>query len=227
MSAKVILGDCLDVLRTLESGSVDAVITDPPYGIGYIYGQGKEVASDPQAYAAFLLPVIQECRRIAKPGALFAVWQAYLNFRHYWTWFGDGIRIYAACKNFVQLRKTPINTGWDPVVMWYEPGKELRPAKPARSIDFFVANTAGVVSDTTRIEKAHPCPRPLDSVTTIVTNFAAEGGIVLDPFCGSGTTGVACIQTGRDFIGIEIDAAYHAIAEKRIAQAANLFAEAS
>lgn len=47
------------------------------------------------------------------------------------------------------------------------------------------------------------------------------GGLILDPFCGSGTTGVACMQTGRRFIGIEIDAGYCDIARRRIAEAAN------
>ena len=218
-------GDCLDFLKTLPSGSVDAVVTDPPYGIGFVYGEEREIASDPQAYGAFLLPVINECRRIAKPGAFFGVWQAALNARHFWTWFGDDIHIYASAKNFVQLRKTPINYGYDPVVMWYQPGSPRRPEKPRRSIDFHVANTAAIVSDTTRIEKGHPCPRPLDTVAEVVANFTLEGGTILDPFMGSGTTGVACMQTGRKFIGCEIDAGYVEIARKRIEAAVPLTAE--
>ncbi len=213
-------GDAIDVLRTLPAASVDAVVTDPPYGIGFQYGAGREVADDPQAYAAFLLPVIQECRRIARPGAFFAIWQGALNFRHFWTWFGDGIRIYAAAKNFVQLRKTPINYGYDPVVMWYQDGAAvLCPAKQARSVDFFVANTAATVSDRGRIEKAHPCPRPLDAVAEVVRNFTLPGGLILDPFAGSGTTALACVQTGRRFIGVEIDAGYCSLARRRLAAA--------
>jgi DNA modification methylase len=221
---EVITGDCLEVLKGMEGGSVDAVVTDPPFGIGYVYGQGKEVASDPQAYGAFILPVIQECKRVAKPGALFAVWQTQLNYRHFWTWFGDDIHVYAAAKNFVQLRKTPINYGYDPVVMWYQPGTPLRPAKPRRSIDFFVANTAAVVSDPTRIEKGHPCPRPLDQVAEIVANFTPENGVVLDPFAGSGTTGVACLQAGRQFIGVEVNDQYADLARRRLS--ATLYAGA-
>ena len=56
-----------------------------------------------------------------------------------------------------------------------------------------------------------------------LVRFSRNGGVVLDPFCGSGTTGVACIQTGRRFIGIEIDEKYAAIAHRRIADAAPLF----
>jgi site-specific DNA-methyltransferase (adenine-specific) len=210
-------GDCLEVLPTL--GKVDAVVTDPPYGIGFYYEDGKEASSNPQDYAAFVLPVIARCRIISNPGAFFAVWQAALNFRHFWTWFGDDIRIYAAAKNFVQLRKTPINYAYDPVVMWYQPGKPLRPEKPKRSVDYFVANTAGIISDTTRIEKGHPCPRPLDAVSEVVSNFTLPGGVILDPFMGSGTTGVACHSLERRFIGIEKEPKYFDIACRRIESA--------
>ena len=210
------LGDCLEVLKTIEPESIDAVVADPPFGIGFKYGSDKEATSTPEDYWKWLDPIHQECMRILKPGGFSAWWQTQLNFRHFWSWFGDEIRIYAACKNFVQMRPTPINYAYDPVVMVYKEGSPLRPEKPHRSVDFFVGNTAGVISDTKRIEKGHPCPRPLDQVLTIVENFVLPFGVVLDPFAGSGTTGVACGRTGRKFIGCEIKPAYFEIAKKRI-----------
>ncbi len=207
-------GDCLTVLPTLEAGSVDAVVMDPPYGIGYRFGENREVANDPQTYGAFLLPVVQQCKRASKAGAFFAVWQAQLNYRHFWTWFGDDIHIYAAAKNFVALRSTPMNYGYDPVVCWYQKGKPLRPEKQARSVDFHVANVAGRMGKKFAI--GHPTPRPLDTVASVVDNFTLPGGLCLDPFAGSGTTGVACVQTGRRFIGVELSEQYCEIAAKRI-----------
>ena len=220
MTVTLYQGDCLDVLRGMPDASVDAVVTDPPFGIGFGYTSGKDVAATPEAYGAWLQTWQPEVERILRPGGLLAVWQAQLYFRHFWGWFGDDIRIYCAAKNFVQLRKTPINFGYDPVVMRYKAGAPpLRPDNPRRSIDYFVANTAAVVSDKTRIEKGHPCPRPLDQTVEIVRNFTLPGGTVLDPFMGSGTTGVACVQEGRSFIGIEREQTYYAIAERRIATA--------
>jgi DNA modification methylase len=214
------LGDCLDVMRSMSDGCVDAVVMDPPFGIGFDYSGTKEVASTPDEYWAWLGPHYAEALRCLKPGGFIAVWQAALNFRHFWEWFGTDIRIYAACKNFVQIRKTPINYAFDPVVMRYKAGDiPRRPAKPKRSVDFFVANTAAVVSDKTRIEKGHPCPRPLDQVREIVSNFTIPGGVILDPFMGSGTGALACLETGRSFIGIENHEPYFAIAERRIAAA--------
>jgi len=213
-------GDCLELMRDIPDGSIDAVITDPPYGIGFNYAGGREEHTTPEAYWTWLQPGWVEMMRVLKPGGLFAVWQSQRHLRHYWAWYGDDIRIYAAAKNFTQLRKTPINFGWDPVVMGYKPGAPPRTMlKPRRNIDYFVANTAGVVSDTTRIERRHPCPRPLDAVREIADNFVVSSGVVLDPFMGSGTTGVACVETGRAFIGIEKDANYFALAERRLADA--------
>jgi site-specific DNA-methyltransferase (adenine-specific) len=214
------LGDCLELMKGLPDASVDAVITDPPYGIGFEYSDGKEVASNPLDYWKWLEPRYSEALRLLRPGGFVAVWQAQLNYPYFWDWFGKQIHIYCAAKNFVQLRKTPINYGYDPVVMFYKEGADpLRPSKPRRSIDYFVANTAGIISDTSRIEKGHPCPRPLDAVEQVIDNFSLEGGTVLEPFAGSGTTGVACVKLGRNFIGFEINPTYFDIAQRRIAEA--------
>jgi site-specific DNA-methyltransferase (adenine-specific) len=66
----------------------------------------------------------------------------------------------------------------------------------------------------------HPAPFPLEIPKRALTLWTFPGDTVLDPFCGSGTTGVACVQTGRNFIGIEVFEEYCAIARKRITEAA-------
>jgi site-specific DNA-methyltransferase (adenine-specific) len=66
----------------------------------------------------------------------------------------------------------------------------------------------------------HPTPKPLSVLMDMVRRFTDPGDVVLDPFAGSGTTGVACLLTGRRFIGVEIDPRYHAIAVQRLEQAA-------
>ena len=65
----------------------------------------------------------------------------------------------------------------------------------------------------------HPCPYPLEIALRPILASCPEEGITLDPFMGSGTTGVACVQTGRRFIGIEIDQGYFEIAKRRIQDA--------
>ncbi len=209
----LIHGDCLEKLKCFKEKSIDAVITDPPFGIGFKYNQHKDHL-DHKEYYAWLSPIWGEILRVTKDGGFIAIWQAQLNYRHFWDWFGDDIHIYIGAKNFVQLRKTPINYGYDPIVMKYKSGTPLRPLKPKRNIDFFVANTAKFVTEKNSLARQHPCPRPIDQVQQIVENFSI--GTVLDPFMGSGTTGVACKNLGRNFIGIELDKTYFDLATKRI-----------
>ena len=218
----LLCGDCLEVMKELPEKSVDAIITDPPFGIGFRYGSEKEKFDDPESYWSWFQPIYSAMLKKLKPGGFVAIWQAQLYFRYFWSWFGDQIHIYAACKNFVQLRKTPINYAYDPIVMFYKEGsKPLRPKHPKRNVDFFVANTAKWVTNTKAIERKHPCPRPIDQVEVIVENFTIFNGIVLDPFLGSGTTAVACEKLNRKWIGIEIEEKYCKITKERIRKVIN------
>ena len=218
--SEIIHGNCLEVLKSLDENSIDAIITDPPFGIGFKYNKYKDNNSS-EDYWRFFQPIFYEIMRVAKPGAFVAIWQAAIYFKHFWEWYGDDIHIYAGCKNFVQLRKTPINYAFDPIVMFYKQGKPIRPEKPRRNVDFFVANTAKFVTEKNSLAHKHPCPRPLDQVIEIIENFSL--GTVLDPFIGSGTTALACQILNRDFIGIEIDEKYIEIAEKRLQAEQPLF----
>ena len=69
------------------------------------------------------------------------------------------------------------------------------------------------------VPRVHPTQKPIVLMKWIIETYTRPGQVILDPFMGSGTTGVACVQTGRDFIGIEIDPGYFAIAERRIKDA--------
>ena len=69
-------------------------------------------------------------------------------------------------------------------------------------------------------EKVHPCPKPITSMRVLINRLARPDDLILDPFAGSGTTGVACLQTGRRFIGIELDPVYFDAACRRLEQAA-------
>lgn len=205
--------DCLKGMERLLDKSVDAVVTDPPFGIGFYYGK-KEKINNPQAHWRFLSPIYDEIYRLLKPGGFLAIWQTALYFPYFWKWFGNDIHIYAGCKNFVQLRKTSINYGFDPIIMKYKEGAiPLRPEKPKRNIDFFVANTTRW---TESIVRQHPCPRPIDQVEELIKNFTIENAIVLDPFIGSGTTAIACKKLNRQYIGFEINKEYYEVANKRL-----------
>lgn len=210
--ATLYLGDCLEILPTL--GRVDAVVTDPPYGVGFKYASHDDT---PENYGPWLWSIIEEAEKHCTDGAPIFVFQAMPNCRHFSEWFPREYRIMAAAKNFVQMRPTAMQYAFDPVVVWWTEGKAWSAGTASR--DWFVANTAPVVSNPANIERGHPCPRPLDQMVHIVSQWARPDSTILDPFMGSGTTGVACANLGRKFIGIEIEPKYFDIACRRICDA--------
>lgn len=210
---RLIHGDCLEFLPTLAPGSVDAVVTDPPYGIGFKYNQHDD---SPEGYGPWLWSVMLECERTCKPGSPLFVWQGMPNCRKWAEWFPRDYRLFAAAKNFVQLRNTAMQHAWDPVLVWWTEGERFKASDDRTRRDFQIANTAQGIVNKSNIEKAHPCPRPLDQVRYIVDRFTRPRGTVLDCFAGSATTAIAAVQTGRGFIGCEIDERYFNIALRRV-----------
>ena len=204
MSVQLYLGDCLEVMRSMPDKSVDAVITDPPYGVGMDYSSYEDSVENLENLIAEFVP---ECIRIARANVVITCGVA--NLQRYpvarWTlaWFW---------KNTNSTGKWGFST-WQPVIVY---GK-----------DPWLVNGKGRKQDSREFRGGsgnigkfeHPCPKPIDVMTWLSDRCSMEGDTILDPFMGSGTTGVACVQTGRNFIGIEIDPTYFAIAEKRIKEA--------
>lgn len=205
--ATLYLGDCLEILPTLPK--VDAVITDPPYGVDFKYESHDD---DPAKYPTFMRRVVFEVERLRGDGpAVF--WQGMLNADRWHEWFPSGFRLFAACKGFVQFRPVSVQFSFDPIVFWGKPS-----TKPRVEIkDWHVQTLAPFGAGRERID--HPCPRPLQQVAYVIEAFSSPLETVLDPFMGSGTTGVACLLAGRGFLGIEKEQKYFDIACRRIEQA--------
>lgn len=197
-------GDCREILSSVASG---ALVTDPPYGIGWARATW---ADRPQDYPELIRWLVAEGQRL---GGWCFVFQAMRNVGHFHEWFPEGFRIFAACKNFAQIRPTGVWYSWDPVVFWNS-GPNSGPNSGHVNRDYHVGNVAGVFGD--RI--GHPSPRPLDTMAHIVQLAAPVGGFVVDPFAGSGTTLRAAKSVGRRAIGIEIEERYCEIAANRCRQ---------
>jgi len=194
----LILGDCLETLRTLEDKSIDLIVTDPPYGIANIwkggFGRGWKTAREatPKRNSWDIKPskeVFDEILRVSKKAII---------------WGG----------NYFEL---PISRGW---LIWNKPerGFSLAEAELAwTSWGFPIRVFDCHRSDSKR---THPTQKPLALMKWCIEKAKLpEGATVLDPFMGSGTTGVACVQTGYNFIGIEIDPEYFEMADNRIKEA--------
>lgn len=214
---RLILGDCREILPTI--GTVDAVVTDPPYGIGFKY---ESHIDSREQYPEFIWPIIEAAEKCVVEGGPIFVWQAQEWMPRFHEVFPRPWRVLVAAKNFVQMRAVAMQHAYEPVLVWWKPG-----AKPWRSLsgstypnrDWFVSDSASAVSDTTRLAKGHPCPRQDDALDFIVSNWCPPGATVLDPFMGSGTTLVAAAKLGRRGIGIEIEPKYFDIACRRIEDA--------
>ena len=198
-------GDARDVLPAL---SAEALVTDPPYGIGWGRATWDD---DPAAYPELMRWLVEEALR-GVAGYCF-VFQSMLNCHRWHEWFPEGWRIFAACKNFAQVRPTGVWHSWDPVIFWNN-GPNSGPNSGSVNRDYHVGNVAGVFSE----KSGHPSPRPIDTMRHIIACAAAEGELILDPFMGSGTTLRAAKDLGRRAIGIEIEERYCEIAAKRLSQ---------
>jgi len=190
-------GDARLLAPPIPNESIDLILTDPPFGIGYDYGNSYK--DDPKAYPDLVRWIVGECNRLIKPGGLCFVYVAQLRLRHVWPLFPDDSRIFAACKGWVQMRPTAVQYAYDPVIFWQK-GRRVWSGR-----DWHVAAPAHIDPTKANFVADFPCPRPLDTISYIVQNWSESGNIVLDWFMGSGTTAVAAKMLSRHWLGFEID----------------------
>jgi DNA modification methylase len=196
----LLLGDCLEILPTLDK--VDAVITDPPWNMDY-FADDKKDWSD---YADWLRGLNEKYKAVSSGAiAIFLSSKSIPFISHVF----EGWQPFVAVKNFSQMSKSK-----DTIPNAFDIGFCLpRNSYTGSGRNWWICNTAGMLQDRT----GHPTPRTVDCMETIIEMF--EGETILGPFMGSGTTGVACANLGRKFIGIEIEPKYYEIACERITNA--------
>jgi site-specific DNA-methyltransferase (adenine-specific) len=220
-------GDCLEVMRGMPSGSVDAVVTDPPY----------EQSHSPLAESKARLKGnhtpdkliehgwvydhawLQEVARILKAGG---GWYAFMNDEGWSSLklqakelglFPHGRLVWVKTNSMPSLPRKKYRSSTE-LIMYGNKGGHVRYFGATNQQDIVSHFSYPIVGGKQRT--AHPTQKPLGMFTTFVLHSCPPDGTVLDPFMGSGTTGVACINTGRNFVGIELDKGYFEIAQKRI-----------
>lgn len=198
---ELIHGNCVDVLRVMPDKAVDCIITDMPYGVGIDFGDYRDDVKNLEALIDDALP---EMRRVAR---LTIVTPGVRNLSLYpeptWTlaWFFGG-----GCRGRWGFNH------WQPILAY---GTD-----PRHRLKMMHTDVIRSVSTALAERSEHPCPKPLPFIRKLINRVApSPADVILDPFMGSGTTGVAAIQLGHKFIGIELNGDYLAIAKRRIAQA--------
>ena len=198
----IIHGDSLAVLRQMEPESVDAIITDPPYGINYISQTGARIKNDQSPFIWFLYDAF----RVLKSGEsgrgsliCFTRWDVEQTFI-------DAMKLAG-----FTVKSEVI---WDKV--YHGMGDTKAAFAPAHENIVFAVKG----------KFSFPGHRPKDLVTyqklgsaQMVHPTEKPGDLILDPFAGSGSTLVAAKKTGRRFIGVELDDEYFATAQRRIEEA--------
>ena len=234
----LMLGDCIEQMASIPAGSVDLVLTDPPYGT---------TACAWDAVIPFE-PMWREVRRVLKPrgAAVFTASQPFTSalvmsnpreFRYPWVWNK------VLPRGHLNAKKQPMRLHEDVLVFSREPhaynpqktsghkrkvartkyqkggdggqvyGREVRDTVYDSEERF---PTSIYTLSTAERGKVHPTQKPVALMEYLIRTYTNEGEIVLDFTMGSGTTGVACVNTGRKFIGIEKDPAFFETAKARI-----------
>ena len=233
---RMVKGDSLIALRDMPDESVDALIADPPYSSGGAFRGDRQVASsmkygasttadgmrqmpevhgdnrDQRAYLVWCSLWLAECLRIAKTGAPIAL--------------------------FTDWRQLPTTTDamqsggwcWRGIAAWSKPASRPQLGRPSQSSEFVVWGSKGAMpldrgcpsipghwNELAPREREHMTEKPI-GVMRDLAKLCIPGGVILDPFAGSATTGVAALLEGRRFVGIETSAEYFPIACRRLAE---------
>ena len=199
-NATLYLGDCMDILPTLDK--VDAVITDPPYGINEnskkVASRGKLAA--PKDYGDF------DWDKAPPPDALIELIR---TKGQYQAFFGG---------NYFTLPPTSCWLVWDKLNGSNDFADcELAWTNWPKAVRRLQWRWNGMIRQGNE-ERYHPTQKPLEVMKWVI-ELCPKANTILDPFMGSGTTGVAAVQMGRKFIGIEREPKYFEIASKRIEDA--------
>jgi site-specific DNA-methyltransferase (adenine-specific) len=229
---KLVLDDCLKVLKGLDRESVDLIFADPPYNLSGKNSQtvhsGKPVKCDKGEWDKienlhkFNLRWIKACIRILKPhgtiwisGTLHNHPSVGVALKELGMWIINDVIWYKpnATPLLSQNRFVPsTETIWvasksKNYYFDYDIAKEMNDNKQMRNLWIIQAR---------RHKTTHPTEKPEELLERIILIGSKEGDTILDPFMGSGTSGVIAKKYKRNFIGIEVDSEYFAIAKKRI-----------
>jgi site-specific DNA-methyltransferase (adenine-specific) len=204
----LIHGDCTRILPELPAGSADFVLTDPPYITRYRSRDGRVVPNDDND--RWLKPAFAQMHRVLAPDRVCVSFYGWPHADRFLAAFREaGFRPvghltfpkrYTSARKFLCYQHEcayllakgdpkPPHTPIGDVIPWRYTGNRL-----------------------------HPTQKPISVLSPLVQTFSAPGEVVLDPFAGSGSTLLAARSLGRRYLGIELDADYHAIAARRLEQ---------
>lgn len=213
--------DCRDVLfQVISDCDNPIIVSDPPFNIGYKYDKYKDKMNDDDYYT-FMGEVFGMCPSVIihYPESLYKIaFQIGMFPERVVSWVYNSntakqhrdIAFFGVKPNFNKVRQPYKNPNDKRIQKRIAEGKT-----GAKLYDWWNINQ---VKNVSKVKTNHPCQMPLEVMTNII-GILPDDATIIDPFMGSGTTGVACKKLGRDFIGIEMSQDYFDIAKNRIMEA--------
>jgi adenine-specific DNA-methyltransferase len=190
---QILHGDCISVMQSMPTQSVDLVVTDPPYLVNYRPRDGRRCAGDDNG--EWLRPAFRELYRVLKPDrfcACFYGWPWIDRFMQAWKQSG-----FRPVSHLTWVKEHCSREGY--TKSYHEVGFLLAKGKPPRPAE----PPSDVLPWEYTGNELHPNQKPVIGITPLIEAYSNPGDIVLDPFSGSGTTGVAARSCDRRFILIE------------------------
>lgn len=226
--------DCLEGLAEIPDRSVDCIITDPPYFLSMGHAGSKTNAkagemltsnrtfNDLAICTPFYKALFSEYARVLKEDGSFYFFTDWRGYAYYFPLINAALPV----RNMI---------AWDKKSgpgSFYSFAHELiifgtyKPkTKSGVGTNVWRLSAFNSGAKATNGEKVHPTQKPVEIIQKMIEDSTEPGAVILDTFMGSGTTAVACIQTGRQYIGFELDERYHTIAQQRIAEAVDAMLE--
>lgn len=211
MKNKIICGDFFQLVKRLPDKSVDCVFTSPPYNRkrNDKYLHYTDIIDD---YKGFLESTISELKRVVKKHIFLNIQANYYNSKDIYSLIGD---------HADEIRQIII---WEKTNPLPAPGKSITNAfeyfvvigeEPLKSNSTYTKNIIST-SVNTNIFPEHKAVMKQEVADWFIEKFTQPGDLIFDPFMGVGTTAIACIKYGRDYLGFEISPKYCGMAEQRI-----------
>ena len=208
-------GDCLELMKEIPDGSVDMVLTDPPYGMNFQsnHRKNKHEVIENDNNLEWIFDFVSESYRVSSDNSAHYVFCSWHNV----DIFKQELQKKFKIKNILTWVKNNTSMGdlkgdFAPrteFILFFHKGRQLiRGGRDSNVLEFRRTKN-----------EYHPTQKPVDMLEYMIEKFSDVDSLILDPFMGSGSTGVACVNTNRNFIGIERDDKYFEIAEKRIKDA--------
>ena len=221
-------GDCLEIMKDIPDKSIDLIVTDPPYDVSVTGGGGTinkvkklnkslEDLVEVNITNGYDIEILgEEFMRVMKEPNIY-LWCNKIQIPEYFKFYVDKhkCKFDIICWHKTNALPTYSNKYLSDTeyLLYFRKGKgKCFPKSYEDAKTYYIAP----INHKDKEKYKHPTIKPLDITRKLIKNSSNENDVVLDPFMGSGTTGVACKELHRNFIGIELDKTYFEIAKKRI-----------